>query len=265
MLLLKKLVGLLVMPLGFFFVVALIAALLCLLSTRRRMDSSGAGRRLRITSAALAGAAMLLLYAASTPWLGNALLGALEAPYPWKPPSSQPVADAVVVLGGGMLPPHPSESDGAPRGGGTRFETGVLLMQAGRAPWLVLSNGASPTFEGAPTEGERLLSLVPQRGLDPARVIVTARAATTAEEAERVAQVAAERGFHHVLLVTSARHLSRAAALFRARGLEVTPVPSDFSATPYRRGGLLDLVPSVESLARTSAGLHEWLGRLEAE
>src|SRR5437763_1587374 len=50
----------------------------------------------------------------------------------------------------------------------------------------------------------------------------------THDEALKVRVLATERGWHRVLLVTSANHMRRASGVFRAQGLEVIPVPCNF-------------------------------------
>src|SRR5581483_5647952 len=65
--------------------------------------------------------------------------------------------------------------------------------------------------------------------LDPGLEIVALEpCADTHDEAVHVKQLASGRGWHHLLLVTSANHLRRASALFRTQGLEVSPVPCNF-------------------------------------
>ena len=59
------------------------------------------------------------------------------------------------------------------------------------------------------------------------------------------------------LLVTSARHMPRAVASFRAAGWEVEAFPVDFEANPDGPSVYLDL---GDRLSRFNGGLKEWLG-----
>src|SRR5690606_20445467 len=59
------------------------------------------------------------------------------------------------------------------------------------------------------------------------------------------------------LLVTSASHMPRAVASFRAAGLEVLPYPVDFRTEPARLAWPRQ--PSA-SLDLAGVALHEWLG-----
>lgn len=62
-----------------------------------------------------------------------------------------------------------------------------------------------------------------------------------------------------VLLVTSARHMPRAVACFRAAGVSVTPYPVDYlaEAGPRPLSQALDLANNIE---RVDDALHEWIG-----
>jgi len=87
--LLSKLLPLLVYPLG----AGLLLMGLGLLGRRRRW---GPG---------LSGAGLALIWLASMPWLSRQLVRSLEEQAVRLTPASLPNADAVLVLGGGLLPP----------------------------------------------------------------------------------------------------------------------------------------------------------------
>ena len=63
-----------------------------------------------------------------------------------------------------------------------------------------------------------------------------------------------------ILLVTSAFHMPRAIACFRAAGLDPIPYPVDYQTWPL--AGLADAFGSnlFDNLERTDLALHEWLG-----
>ena len=74
---------------------------------------------------------------------------------------------------------------------------------------------------------------------------------------ERMPQVASPK----VLLVTSAWHMRRAVAVFEGLGVDVVPVPADFSSrTP--RVTPLGLVPSADAFSSSVTSIHEWVGLL---
>src|SRR5690606_1496605 len=95
------------------------------------------------------------------------------------------------------------------------------------------------------------------------RILVTDVVANTADEAREVLRVLAPRLTQppRVLLVTSAFHMPRAAAQFRAAGITVDPFPVDFRFSSGSRTTALDFFPSVEALRQTHTALRELYGR----
>lgn len=124
-LLLSKLLPQLLYPLG----AALLLQLLGLLGHRRRWGSL----------CSLAGIALLWL--ASMPWLSRQLIWALEERAARLTPDPLPRADAVLVLGGGLLPPLPPRRGVEVSDAGDRLLTGIDLIREGKAPWLLVSGG----------------------------------------------------------------------------------------------------------------------------
>jgi uncharacterized SAM-binding protein YcdF (DUF218 family) len=151
--------------------------------------------------------ALSWLWVASTPAFALALRSTLATPGQERPAR----ADAIVVLGGGMLP----RTDWARPT--TRAGQGLVLWRAGYAPLLLVSGSdqARSLAEGYAAAG------VPARDL---RVEDTSR--NTHENALNSSAMLAANGASDVLLVTSAIHMRRASASFRKEGLRVWPVPT---------------------------------------
>ena len=63
-----------------------------------------------------------------------------------------------------------------------------------------------------------------------------------------------------VALVTSAWHMPRAMALFRAAGVNVVPCPTDFQARPNTDFRWTDWTFDISGLDRTTFAVHEYLG-----
>ena len=95
-------------------------------------------------------------------------------------------------------------------------------------------------------------------GLEPPRLVFEARARDTCENARLTRALMQPRPGEHWLLVTTAMHLPRAMACFRAVGWEVIPYAAD------RRGSAGPLETSSfrvgDNLALADEALHEWLG-----
>ncbi|MDE3083953.1 MAG: YdcF family protein [Verrucomicrobiota bacterium] len=84
----------------------------------------------------------------------------------------------------------------------------------------------------------------------------------TADEARDAAALCREHGWKHVLLVTSAWHMPRAAWLFRRAGVKFTAFPVDFQSDPRRPLTLLDFLPQSDALVKTELALREIYGQV---
>src|SRR3546814_1535478 len=87
----------------------------------------------------------------------------------------------------------------------------------------------------------------------------SAQSRNTAENARLTAALVGQGDGRPWLLVTSAWHMPRAVASFRAAGLEVLAYPVDFRTEPARLHWPRD--PGA-SLGLAGLALHEWLGLL---
>jgi uncharacterized SAM-binding protein YcdF (DUF218 family) len=128
-------------------------------------------------------------------------------------------ADAVVSLSAGL------NADGIlSRDGMERLVSALELVKRGIAPRLVV------THEERRVGGEYFTSTTDQLRLarlaDVKEVITTHRVRSTHDEAVSVSQIAAARGWHHVVVVTNPYHTLRACRTFEKTGLIVTCVPS---------------------------------------
>jgi uncharacterized SAM-binding protein YcdF (DUF218 family) len=155
---------------------------------------------------------------------------------------------------------------------GDRLLTGLDLLRQGKAPLLVLTGGKVrlTAADPAASEARSAATLAAQLGLRPAQMLLLEQPRNTAEEARAVQQLAGQRRWRSVLLVTSATHLPRALATFR-RLAEVTviPVACDFQLPDQSQRGQLtaaslieDLLPDAEDLHNSTVALKEHLGLL---
>lgn len=176
----------------------------------------------------IASAGILVLGLASNQGVANLLIRPLESAFP-----SPLVADSaavpaalrdcrwIVVLGSG----HSDDRSAAPR---HRLDRAALanlaeaISLARRLPEarVVFSGG---DIDERPSHAELMASAAQDLGLAAHRVVVQADVRDTHDEAMRAATLV--RG-GRVVLVTSAAHLPRAAALFRKAGVEVVPCPA---------------------------------------
>ena len=122
---------------------------------------------------------------------------------------------------------------------------------------MVLSGGAvtAGATPGAVLMAEKLKGL----GVPEAALIGEPESRTTRENAQYSRALLADKGVHHILLVTSASHMRRAAAVFTAQDFVVTAVATDHQQ-PLRVGPVPGWLPTLERLARSTRAIHEWVG-----
>ena len=214
----------------------------------------------------------LVIAVPAMPVVSDALLRQLEDEAALLTPKTIPQADAVLVLGGGIRP-APAQGLGVEvNEAGDRLLCGVRLWRQGTAPVLITS-GARVSFQpNDPIAPEAVLSqqLAQELGVPASAVLLNDQARTTAEEAQRINQLAAEQGWKQLILVTSAFHMPRALASFRQQSnLQIIPVACDYRLDPQTKDQsfswgelLIDLTPNSGSLNQTTQVLKEHLGLL---
>jgi uncharacterized SAM-binding protein YcdF (DUF218 family) len=195
------------------------------------------------------------------PWLGHHLLARLEAPYVRTPGSLPAPADAVVMLGGQLQYSRHDlfamDLDGAC----DRILAAADLARRGLGRALVLGGGAQGPPQAHLAESDLLAGWLAAWGLTNTPVLRLGQCLTTRDEAERVSRLAAEQGWKRLILVTSAAHMRRAAAVFRRLGLEVECVACDFQGLASLEATRRVLpFPSARGFAATGLFLHEVIG-----
>jgi uncharacterized SAM-binding protein YcdF (DUF218 family) len=204
------------------------------------------------TLAALFLATIMLLPAAS--WLGQPL----KSRFP--PPEMLPeVIDGIIVLGGSIRSGPTPERPDSLAGISQRLVAFVELARRFPAARLVFTGGTPPHIPGAATEADQARPILAALGLDLARVRFEASARNTLENARRSKLVTAPKPGERWLLVTSALHMPRAVAVFRAAGWPVIPYPVDYPRPQPAPALALNLVGSLNGLI--DAG-YEWLALL---
>ena len=225
----------------------------------------GAWRRSR----AVLVAAALLLWTLSTRVIVDALLRAVEGHRVRLEAATMPKADAVVVLSGVLT--HVQGEKGLVSEWGEaadRLFGGLELMQADKAPRLVLTRGLLPWQGKIRAEGEILREIAIAAGVPAEKILLTAPAMNTADEAVGVRQLlggttsGSTFGLTpRILLVTSAFHMPRSKALFERQGLTVIEYPVDFRVDATS-GAPMKYLPSASSLRDSDLAIRELIGRL---
>jgi uncharacterized SAM-binding protein YcdF (DUF218 family) len=139
-----------------------------------------------------------------------------------------------------------------------RLTTAVALHRNFSGLRMIVSGFSARLRPQGWSEAEITRLFFEQQGVDMARVGFEAQSRNTAENAQFTARMigASELPW---LLVTSAAHMPRAVASFRAQGLAVLPYPVDFKTTP---DALTWPAGIGRSLGFANVGLREWLGLL---
>ena len=184
----------------------------------------------------------------------------LESTYPYQHIDRVEQADAVVVLSG-MLGMFETEYGYVAEWGGAtdRFFAGIDLIQAGKADKLIFTRGQMPWSDGPP-EGEVLRLKALNMGVPEANILLTGKAANTADEATQVKKLLQQEGLDHIILVTSSFHMPRSKLLFDNAGINNVAYPTDFQANATTNW--LDMIPSAQAFSATSSGLREYIGRM---
>jgi len=207
------------------------------------------------------GTAMLLLatgwlYLCSTALFANFLMASLERDFVPRALSVVAPADAIVLLGGALRGDTHMGTLADLNDHADRLVHAAALYKAGKAPVLLLTGGAADDVR---TEAEQMKDILAVMGIPTANMILEPDSRNTYDNAVYSAALLKARGMQRILLVTSAYHMRRAAALFEAQGLEVVPSPTDYQVLVVSET-LPPWLPLVGNLARTTTALHEIVG-----
>jgi len=209
-------------------------------------------------------AAMAGLTAASTPYVAERLLMALEpvplavapaAPAAATAPSTATATAAIVVIGGGL-------GREAPEYGGDTLNA-TTLERVRYAAWLHRRTGMPILVSGGRPLATRLSEAETMRDSLAADFRAPPRwvegdSLNTRENALRTQALLAADSIRRIYLVTHAWHMPRARRAFEQAGLEVVAAPTGYtSLTPAP----LAWVPSAQALRSTHLAMREWLGQ----
>ena len=245
---LSKLLGLFVLPSNVIGIVGVLG-LLGVATGFRRL-----GRVLLVLSA------ILLALAGWAPF-GTAALVVLEDRFP-QPEVADPVVGIVML--GGAVNAHVTAVRRASTFNDAAERVTVVAELSRRFPdaRILLSGGAGELAFAEPlTESAIARDVLIAVGVSPDRIALEERSRTTCENAVESLRSARPAAGERWLLVTSASHMPRAIACFRAVGFPVIPYPVD-----YRTRGRADLWRPIQSISEglkaADAAAHEWIGLL---
>ena len=246
---LSKTIGYLVMPSNLLMAIGLVG--LVLLFTRFR----------RLASWLIVTSLVLIALVGYSP-LGRILLLPLEERFPpWD--ASRGAPDGIVVLGG-AISPDISQARGVVALNASAERLTVAAELAHRYPYarIIFTGGSAsldPTAPLAPLEAPFAVKEFEALGIAHERITAEEQSRNTIENAVFSRLLADPKPGERWLLVTSASHMPRAIAAFRAAGFAVEAYPVSWRTRGRRDAA--ELFPSFAGgLAMTDYAMHEWVG-----
>jgi uncharacterized SAM-binding protein YcdF (DUF218 family) len=212
----------------------------------------------RLASWLVVTSVVLLAVAGLSP-LGNALILPLEQRFPPWDPSRGPPAGVVVL--GGAINPDVSIARGAVAldEAGERITATVELARRYPDARIIFTGGTNALIFDEPVEAPIAVQEFEALGIPHDRITAEEQSRNTVENAVFSRLIADPKPGERWLLVTSAFHMHRAMAAFRAAGFPVEAYPVD-----WRTRGPIDAVrpfPSLSAgLRQTDIAVHEWIG-----
>jgi len=196
-------------------------------------------------------------------WLFSRILDARYPERPFSPQtlSTQPAAQAIVLIASAVIPPQYGIPYAVPdKETFGRCEYAAWLYTHGQAntlrqPIPVLACGG-PGAKGEPPASVTMRRLIQQAGVPDSMIWTEERSRSTHENAAFGAEILRKHGIGKIVLVTSAEDMLRAELCFQKEGLVVIPAPSSFHAAPTTD----ELMPSWKAIDQNERTLHETLG-----
>ena len=166
---------------------------------------------------------------------------------------------AIVVLGGGVLPLAPEYGEAQPRAeSAARLRYGLWLARQSGLP-VAFTGGLGWAAHASQTESEAAVAgRVAQQDYGVALRWLEGNSRDTAENARLLAPLLKRDGVQRIALVTHAWHMPRSVAAFEKTGLVVLPAPMGFVLPD--ENPLLEWLPSAQGLLASRQVLREWLG-----
>lgn len=191
----------------------------------------------------------------SVPVASEGLRASLEGRHARVEEHALPPADAIVVLGGATRYRWLREDQVDPwELRSSRLAAGARAWLSKRAPIVILTGGKGGRDA---SEAARMKAAIQRLGVPASALVLEERSHNTEANAANTARLARPLGVRHVLLVTSALHMPRAALLFQEQGFVVTPVPVPERS---RRDGWAERwLPSPSALWRSGRALKEYV------
>ena len=212
----------------------------------------------RLASWLIVTSLVLIAFAGYSP-LGRILMLPLEQRFPpWDASRGDP--DGIVVLGG-AIDPEISLARGVVALNSSAERITVTAELARRYPnaRIVFSGGTSSLDPNAAMEAPVAVKELVALGVAHDRVTVDEQSRNTIENAVFSHLLANPKPGERWVLVTSAAHMPRAIAVFRAAGFPIEAYPVDYRTRDRNDAARLQ-ASLPEGLEMTDQAIHEWAG-----
>jgi len=208
----------------------------------------------------------MFLWVMGTPLVAYTLIKMLENQYPSLTANELPQADAALVLGGGVSGAHPPERPNIHlNSGADRAWFAADLYRIGKVSWILVSGGSYSESKRLQNSAEATREMLITLGVPSSVIRIEGDSRNTLENAKRSLALIRTINAKRILLVTSAAHMPRAMAIFRAllKDTEVTVLPAstDVEGLTDRLHPIGCFFPDAASLYISSQAVKEYLGR----
>lgn len=197
-----------------------------------------------------------ILYLISIRPISDALIRPLESSFPPLKVSSINSVNAIVVLAGGAadlswagIGPKPS------RVSLSRLVYGMTLCKQISGAKLIVSGGSGDPQNPDISEADAMKDVAVSLGVPAADIIIENRSRNTIESVKALKGFIGER---KTILITSAYHMKRSAAMFRKMGMNVVPAPTDYMSE-QKKVSLYSLIPTANHLLTSSTAFYEYI------
>ena len=232
---------------------------LCLAMATIAIVALPATTRWRRVVKRLALTACALLITLSLPVTATAMARAWETPRgSLSVLKAWPSFDAIIVLGGSTYPRTSSVEHIELNGSAERLVAAARLYRGGIAPKVIFSGGSGDIGDQGKKEAPFAYALLKLLGVPDASLILESESRNTYENATLSKPLLEAAGAKRVVLVTSAWHMRRSAAVFRKAGYDFVSYAVDTLIEPFTFPR--SLVPDADALNRSTLLLTEFVG-----
>ncbi len=167
----------------------------------------------------------------------------------------------IIALGAGEWYVHGSDEESLTMlngSGASRILETSRVYRLSADAWVISSGGIGTGTSDGPTSAVAMQERLVQLGVPTSRIVLEDASRTTRDEAVLVAPILNALHPDRVVLVTSAEHMRRSLATYRAAGITAMPSPSRDPL--ISRGWRTWALPSAAGLEFTGGIIHELLG-----